>query len=115
MSRVGRGDDFTAGDELAPPMVNGEVVFDEPWQGRVFGMARAMAVSGAFEWEEFRSCLIAELARVEPAEVPFEYYPHFLRALETVLVRKGLLASDVIRERALELAARPHGHDHRES
>ena len=28
---------------IAPPTANGEVVFEAPWQGRVFGMARLLA------------------------------------------------------------------------
>ena len=28
---------------MAPPAANGEVVFEAPWQGRVFAMARLLA------------------------------------------------------------------------
>ena len=41
------------------PRKNGELVFEEPWQGRVFGMAVALHERGRFEWEEFRRALIA--------------------------------------------------------
>jgi nitrile hydratase accessory protein len=100
-------------DPAAPPMHNGEVVFEAPWQGRVFGMARAMCQAGLFDWEEFRACLIEALA--EPAARDshgFDYYRHFLAALETVLARKGLVTPEDLASRSATLAARPHGHDH---
>src|SRR5262249_18525318 len=35
----------------ALPRENGELVFDEPWQGRAFGMAVALHEDGLYEWE----------------------------------------------------------------
>lgn len=105
--------EFAPGDSLAPPMSNGEVVFEAPWQGRVFGMARVMAASGVFDWMEFRACLIDELAAAgRPAEGGFAYYDHFQRALERLLASKGILSADALTERARGLAERPPGHDH---
>lgn len=45
----------------ALPRSNGELVFDEPWQGRAFGTAVALVRSLGLDWEEFRSRLIAEI------------------------------------------------------
>ena len=115
MSAPGDPEDFSPGDAAAPPMANGEVVFEEPWQGRVFGMARVLAAAGVFEWEEFRACLIHELARWESDALrgePFDYWRHFQWALETLLEKKSLLAPRLIHERVEVLAARPRGHDH---
>jgi nitrile hydratase accessory protein len=109
-----------AGD-LAPPMSNGEVVFEAPWQGRLFGMAKALADAGTFEWNDFRRCLIDELARAEtgtgqpsgqPFGEPFVYYDHFLRALERVLASRGLLAAAARERREAIMLTRPHGHVH---
>jgi nitrile hydratase accessory protein len=98
---------------LAPPMANGEVVFEAPWQGRVFGMARALAAAGLYEWDEFRDCLIREIARWErEGEGEYAYYDHFLRAFEFLLAAKGLVVPGVLRDRCAELRSRPHGHDH---
>lgn len=100
-------------EALAPPMANGEVIFEAPWQGRVFGMARALAAAGVYEWDEFRACLIAEIAAWDRApDGPFVYYDHFLRALESVLAQRNLLLPGALRQRVDVLAARPHGHDH---
>ena len=64
-------------------MANGEVLFDAPWQGRVFGMAVALNESGVFAWSEFQSQLIAVIAEVDAAgsTTEYAYYDHFARAL----------------------------------
>ena len=99
---------------LSPPMSNGEVVFEAPWQGRVFGMARALAAAGLYGWDEFREHLIVELAATaqQPAAGEFAYYDHFLAAFEHLLTDKGLASADAVARRVALLAARPHGHDH---
>lgn len=100
-------------DGPAPPMANGEVIFEAPWQSRVFGMARALADAGVYDWEEFRRLLIDEIGRFDrQGEGPFAYYDHFLAAFERLLEGKRLLPPGGVLERADELARRPHGHDH---
>jgi nitrile hydratase accessory protein len=100
----------------APPRRNGELVFDAPWESRVFGITMALYEQGRFEWDEFRGRLIAAIGREErehPAGAPFPYYACWLAALEELLAAKGMCAAAALRERAGELAARPAGHDHR--
>jgi len=101
--------------ELAPPMNNGEVVFAAPWQGRAFGMARTLAEAGVFSWDEFRAHLIQIIGvwdRSAAMDADYEYYGHFLAALEAVLAEKQLLDAQLLASRIDTLAARPHGHDH---
>ncbi len=108
-------------DSLAPPMSNGELAFEEPWQGRVFGMANALCDAGCFEWAEFQAKLIEAIRDWErspegeyesaPAEQE-TYYDHFLVALENLVKTKQLVIDGAIEARRLALAARPHGHDH---
>ena len=43
---------------VAPPRRNGELVFAEPWESRVFGLTMALHQAGIFIWDEFRSRLI---------------------------------------------------------
>lgn len=98
---------------LAPPMANGELAFEEPWQGRVFGMANALCKAGIFEWREFQASLIAA---IEPHGVldddEYAYYDHFQVALETLLISKGLTSEKALATRQQAIADRPHGHDH---
>jgi nitrile hydratase accessory protein len=82
----------------ALPRKNGELVFEEPWQGRVFGMAVALHEHGAYEWEEFRQALIAQVGAAESRGGPFVYYEIWLATFEEILSRKGLVAPDDLEE-----------------
>jgi nitrile hydratase accessory protein len=100
----------------APPRQNGELVFREPWESRVFGVTISLHRAGLFEWDEFRRLLIAEIAAWERRGRPQEewsYYERWQAALEQLLVGKRLCAPGELSERVQALAARPAGHDHR--
>lgn len=104
--------------EIAPPTANGEVVFEAPWQGRVFGMARLLAEQGYYSWDEFRAHLIEKIgawdrsAAAADPKASYRYYDHFLAALQALLAEKGLLDSAALEARHQAFAERPHGHDH---
>jgi nitrile hydratase accessory protein len=82
----------------ALPRRNGELVFEEPWQGRVFGMAVALHEQGAYEWEEFRQALIDRIAAAERRGGPFVYYEIWLETFESLLSTKGLVTRDELDE-----------------
>ncbi len=82
----------------ALPRKNGELVFDEPWQGRAFGMAVALHERGGYDWEEFRQALIAQIAAAEARSGAFAYYEIWLATFEALLAEKGLLSPDEIEE-----------------
>jgi nitrile hydratase accessory protein len=82
----------------AVPRRNGELVFDEPWQGRVFGMAVALSERGWLPWEEFRQALIAEIAAAEARGGEFSYYHAWLAAFERVLAEHGAVRPDELEE-----------------
>jgi nitrile hydratase accessory protein len=84
--------------QAALPRKNGELVFEEPWQGRVFGMAVALHERGLFEWEEFRQTLIARIAETEAGPGPFVYYEIWLRTFEDLLAAKGLVTGPELDE-----------------
>jgi len=86
----------------AIPRRNGELVFDAPWQGRVFGMAVALSEQGLFPWEEFRQALMQELAAAEARGGEFRYYDAWLAAFERVLAGRGVLRADEIEEVAFQ-------------
>lgn len=98
-----------------PPMANGELVFEAPWQGRAFGMASTLVGAGIFTWDEFRVALIAHIANWERGsapDTPYPYYDCFLAALEDLLLARGVIARDSIDARADAIGARGDGHDH---
>ena len=72
----------------APPRRNGELVFEAPWQSRVFGLCAAI-VETCFEGdrEPFRQQLIAAIA----AEPDRPYWDSWTVALEHLVVEAGLL------------------------
>jgi len=96
----------------APPRRNGELVFDAPWESRIFGLTMAMFSDGYFEWDEFRQRLIEEIARAEKATRAPSYYACWQTAFERLAADKGLCDGREVSRRAAELAERPHGHDH---
>jgi nitrile hydratase accessory protein len=93
-------------DVAGVPRRNGELVFDEPWQGRAFAVAVALCEGGAYEWDEFQRALAA---RVAAGEAP--YYEQWLDVLERVAAGRGLVSPGELERRAGEL--RDHeDHDH---
>jgi cobaltochelatase CobN len=90
------------GGSTAVPRRNGELVFDAPWQGRVFGMAVALSEQGLFAWEEFRQALIREVAGAETRGGEFRYYDAWLAAFERVLADRGVVALDEVEEVAFQ-------------
>jgi nitrile hydratase accessory protein len=86
----------------ALPRKNGELVFDEPWQSRAFGMAVALHEQGQYDWEEFRHELIAQVAAAEARGGPFAYYEVWLATFEELLAKKGLVTPDEIEETAYQ-------------
>lgn len=110
--------DLLLDGQLAPPTANGEVVFDAPWQGRVFGMARLLAEQGHYTWDEFRACLIEQIGKWDRSEaaadpsIEYRYYDHFLAAFQALLADKGMLEGEAVETRFKTFAERPHGHDH---
>lgn len=83
---------------MTPPRKNGELVFDAPWEGRSFGLALALHERGLFEWEEFRQRLISSIA----AQQTSDYYERWLRALEQLLVEKGICRPEEVAARVGE-------------
>ena len=80
--------------ETAPlPRSNGELVFEEPWQGRALGMTVVALERARIPWSEFSNRL-AEAVRQhgydpdEPAAAA--YYAAWLDALEATLRGAGV-------------------------
>lgn len=99
----------------APPRSNGEMVFDAPWESRLFGVTLALVEAERFAWSEFQQRLIAAV-RLWESEHPdgegYRYYERWAEALESLLDDLGIVAVEATDARVLALAARPAGHDH---
>jgi nitrile hydratase accessory protein len=104
----------------ALPRSNGELVFEAPWEGRIFGLAVALSDRRVYDWDEFRSRLVDEIAAAEAQGVESTYYERWLAAFEKLLVARGLVTPDELDARAAEYASGErddddhdeHDHDH---
>ena len=75
----------------APPRRNGELVFDEPWESRAFGLAVAMNERGVYDWPAFREMLVEETTGDEEHGQETGYYQRWLKALERLSLDRGLV------------------------
>jgi nitrile hydratase accessory protein len=83
-------------EEVAPPRKNGELEFQEPWERRSFGMTLALYEEKKYSsWEDFRSRLIEEIKGWEKTDQKdnsdWNYYEHWLSALERLVLETGML------------------------
>ena len=113
-------DPLDADGPAAPPRANGELVFTDPWQSRLFGATMQLRESGRLDWDRFRDGLIDQIGRHEqelaarepPDPEAYDYWGCWQRALEALLAETGLVGNDELAARSSELASRPGGHDH---
>ena len=91
--------------QAALPRKNGELVFDEAWQGRIFGMTVAMSHEACFAWREFQAHLIDEIAHAEREGEATSYYERWLEAFAQLLADKGLLDPAALAERTRDFAS----------
>jgi nitrile hydratase accessory protein len=99
----------------APPRSNGELVFEEPWESRAFGVAVALHDAGIVDFETFRARLVREIGAWEsehgPVDPGYRYYERWLTALERTLLETGLVDATRV-EAARASLERGWEHDH---
>jgi len=86
--------DGILGEQAPLPRDNGELVFDEPWQGRALGMAVVALDRIGAPWTDFRRHLAAAIAARGSMAGESEataYYAAWLDALEALLAERGLI------------------------
>jgi nitrile hydratase accessory protein len=81
----------------ALPRANGELVFEAPWQGRVFAMALAVVEERGLDWDDFRRRLIAAI-EADPSR---PYYESWTVALAGLVVDTGVVTEDDLDTRAV--------------
>jgi nitrile hydratase accessory protein len=91
-------------------------VFREPWEAKAFAMVLRLHERGLFSWTEWAGTLAQEISAARTsgdADLGDTYYEHWLRALETLVARKGAASIDELTryQRAWADAAErtPHG------
>jgi nitrile hydratase accessory protein len=86
--------DGALGAEAPLPRDNGELVFEEPWQGRALGMGVVAIDRAGASWADFRRHLAAAIAARRSADgesYATTYYAAWLDALEALLAERALL------------------------
>ena len=83
----------------ALPRENGELVFDAPWRGRIFGLALGVVRARGIDWEEFRQRLMAAI-EADPAR---QYYESWIAALDALVVDLGLASAEELEARAARI------------
>lgn len=92
-------------DDLAVPRKNGELVFEAPWEGRVFGMAVTLCDGNRYGWEDFRDRLVLEIAAADEHGDDSGYYERWLASFERFLIESGTLTPDELDTRTVEFAS----------
>lgn len=104
------------GDDLAVPRRNGELVFEAPWEGRIFGMAVALSDAQRFPWGDFRARLAAEIAAAEEHGDDSGYYERWLASFERLLIETNLIIPAELDARTAAHAAGVYDeHEHYET
>ena len=91
-------------------------VFNAPWEAEVFALTLTLHEQGTFEWSEWANQLSSEIKKARAAGDPDlgdTYYRHWLAALESILVAKGITRREQLTGlyQSWDQAARrtPHG------
>ncbi len=111
-------------EAIALPRKNGELVFEEPWEARAFGLAVALNEEGVYPWQDFSGGLAQTIAAAEEetaatstesSDDSAEYYQRWLASLEELVLQQGLVTSEELEAEIAEQihhAAHDHDHDH---
>jgi nitrile hydratase beta subunit len=76
-----------------------EPYFHEEWEEEVFGLLPTTVGQGMYNLDEFRH----GMERMDPAHyLSSSYYEHWLTAMETLLVEKGIINQEELQERLEE-------------
>jgi nitrile hydratase accessory protein len=98
------------------PRVADGPVFVEAWEAQAFAMTLMLYEEGVFTWKEWSATLAEEIKTAQAGGDPdlgATYYQHWLRALESLVVDKGVASAAILHDTAHAwadaAAATPHG------
>ena len=94
--------------ELPPDMViplgsDGDPVFAEPWEARVFALVVSAHEQGRFEWKDFQQLLVAEISHSEKHSEQRPYYLNWAIAAEKLFESLGSLQRSDVDQRVTDL------------
>lgn len=84
----------------AIPRKGSELAFASPWELRALSIAVGLHREGGFAWQEFQQALVATIQEWEGTpsaeREEWSYYRHWVRALERLMVERGIAKRDEI-------------------
>ena len=90
--------------------------FDHEWQRRAFGLALALSEFKHYEWNDFQQSLIETIGKWESAPESdrgeWQYYDHWVSALEKVVADHHLLTAPVLKDAGDHALPHAAAHDH---
>ena len=103
--------------DLPIPRQDNELVFQSPWEARVFAVVVHLHKQGRFAWSEWVDHLVHEIDAARTAgafDTP--YYELWARACEKLLSGKSLMSPAALEAKVAELSVpvddHAHEHDH---
>lgn len=104
MSEVADTRSYALPEDMAIPRgEDGDPVFAEPWEARVFGLVVGACDQGQFTWKEFQQLLIEEIRASETQGEPRSYYLNWAIAAEQLFTGLGALAPGDLDQRVAQL------------
>ena len=95
------------------PRDGAEPVFAAPWEAQAFALTIRLAEQGCFTWTEWTAALSAQIRAGAAEDDGTRYYHHWLAALETLVIDKGLSDAASLAQRKQDWADAyrhtPHG------
>jgi nitrile hydratase accessory protein len=85
--------------EIAFEGIDAPKVFAAPWEAQAFAMTVMMHERKLFTWNEWADALSGEIHRAQTLGDPDNgrtYYHHWLRALEKLIVSKGVASAGML-------------------
>ena len=92
-----------------------EPVFSEPWEAHAFALAVKLHEQGNFSWTEWSEFLGKEIAagtRISSEESSSDYYHLWYRALEQLVLSKGIIRNEELVDRQHALKSESEHPDH---
>jgi nitrile hydratase accessory protein len=100
----------------AQPQDKDGPVFREAWEAQVFAMGLTLHKRGVFTWQEWTNTLGDEIKAAQASGDPdlgTTYYRHCLKALERLIIAKGVATEGLIQDTtdawSAAALATPHG------
>ncbi|MBP1154114.1 MULTISPECIES: nitrile hydratase accessory protein [unclassified Paenibacillus] len=96
------------------PRENGELIFHNPWESRIFAMAVLLSDKGLYPWKSFNGEFVKEIGEAEKehseTDVASSYYHLWAQALEKLLLEQHLLTQEQLVKRTDEFTSGQRHH-----